>query len=45
LEKAWAKIYGSYMSIEGGQAGEALPALTGAPAAIIDHKELIYDLD
>jgi calpain-15 len=39
LEKAWAKIFGSYMRIEGGQAGEALPALTGAPATVINHKE------
>lgn len=28
------------MRIEGGQAGEALPALTGAPALIIDHREI-----
>ena len=32
LEKAWAKIFGSYQRIEGGSTGEALPALTGAPA-------------
>lgn len=31
LEKAWAKIFGSYQRIEGGTTGEALPSLTGAP--------------
>lgn len=40
LEKAWAKIFGSYQRIEGGQAGEALPALTGAPAQHLDHREM-----
>ena len=39
LEKAWAKIYGSYQRIQAGTAGEALPALTGAPAEFIFHKE------
>ena len=32
LEKAWAKVFGSYQRIEGGTTGEALPALAGAPA-------------
>lgn len=31
LEKAYAKIYGTYDSIEAGMAGEALRDLTGAP--------------
>lgn len=31
LEKAWAKIYGSYASIEAGLTREALHDLTGAP--------------
>lgn len=39
LEKAWAKVFGSYQRIEGGQAGEALPALTGAPTTVLDHEE------
>ena len=32
LEKAWAKIHGSYARIIGGQAHETLRDLTGAPA-------------
>lgn len=44
LEKAWAKVFGNYMRIEGGQAGEALPALTGAPVQMLDHREITnYD--
>jgi calpain-15 len=39
LEKAWAKIFGSYQAIESGIAGEALPALTGAPAKVLWHME------
>ena len=31
LEKAWAKIYGSYKQIEAGYPEEALHDLTGAP--------------
>jgi calpain-15 len=40
LEKAWAKVFGSYQRIEGGQAGEALPALTGAPVTVLNHEEI-----
>jgi calpain-15 len=32
LEKAYAKLYGSYSSIEAGLAGNALRDLTGAPS-------------
>ena len=39
LEKAWAKLYGSYQRIEAGTTGEALPALTGAPTEYILHRE------
>jgi hypothetical protein len=39
LEKAWAKIYGSYQRIEAGTTGEALPALTGAPSDFMFHAE------
>ena len=54
LEKAWAKIYGSYMRIEGGTTGEALPVLCGAPTYNTKHKEIqdkdgywkkLYDAD
>lgn len=31
LEKAWAKVHGSYARIESGNAGDALEDLTGAP--------------
>ena len=37
LEKAWAKVNGSYQRIEGGTTGEALPALTGAPSDFFYH--------
>lgn len=37
LEKAWAKIYGSYQRIEAGTTGEALPVLTGAPVDFFFH--------
>jgi calpain-15 len=40
LEKAWAKIFGSYMRIEGGTTGEALPSVTGAPATAYIHSEI-----
>ena len=40
LEKAWAKVYGSYQRIEGGTIGEALPALTGAPTDMIIHDDI-----
>lgn len=39
LEKAWAKIYGSYQRIEAGTTGEALPVLTGAPVDFFFHEE------
>lgn len=42
LEKAYAKIYGTYEKIEAGSSGEALVDLTGAPKEIynIDQKSL-----
>ena len=35
LEKAWAKIFGSYERIEAGLTREALKSLTGAPTAVV----------
>ena len=39
LEKAWAKIFGSYQRIEAGTTGEALPCLTGSPSDMVFHAE------
>ena len=41
LEKAWAKVFGSYQRIESGTAGAALPALTGAPSEFLFHEEIL----
>ena len=38
LEKAWAKLYGSYSRIEIGDCGEAMQPLTGCPAADVIFK-------
>ena len=39
LEKAYAKMYGSYFTIEGGDPAIALRDLTGAPVAYLDNCE------
>ena len=39
LEKAWAKVFGSYQSIVSGLPGEALTTLTGAPCTFVPHGE------
>ena len=39
LEKAWAKIFGSYYRIESGSVGEALPVLTSAPTINYLHSD------
>ena len=44
IEKAWAKIFGSYQRIEAGTAGEALYPLTGCPMQQFYHDE-ITDVD
>lgn len=40
MEKAWAKIYGSYENIEAGYTREALYALTGAPTKVFYIEDL-----
>ena len=40
LEKAWAKVYGSYQRIEAGLSGEAFNALTGCPYKFYRHSDL-----
>lgn len=43
LEKAWAKVFGSYQRIEVGNTGEALPVLTGAPTLEFDHRQFRWN--
>jgi len=43
LEKAWAKLHGSYKRIEGGLPGNALFALTGKPASRHIHDSCSTD--
>ena len=38
LEKAWAKVNGSYDLTVGGQTYEAISCLTGAPSEFMSHK-------
>jgi calpain-15 len=39
IEKAWAKLFGSYQRIEAGTSGEALHPLTGCPTKYFIHDE------
>jgi len=43
LEKAWAKVHGGYINIDGGLTREALHDLTGAPAITYFNDELTFD--
>ena len=50
LEKAMAKIYGTYERLEHGSAGEVYPQITGAPSVSYNHKQVagqqnIYDFE
>lgn len=40
IEKAWAKIFGSYQRIEAGTTGEALHPLTGCPTQFLIHDDM-----
>jgi len=40
LEKAWAKVFGSYGRIEGGYSAVALRALSGNPAKPYIHDDM-----
>jgi calpain-15 len=40
LEKAWAKVFGSYGRIEGGFSAVSLRGLTGTPAKAYIHDEM-----
>ena len=40
LEKAWAKVHGSYQRIEAGLAGEAFNSLTGCPHRFHRHADI-----
>jgi calpain-15 len=39
IEKAWAKVFGSYQRIEAGTAGEAFRPLTGCPSTSFIHDD------
>ena len=44
MEKAWAKLHGSYQRIEAGNAANVMHDLTGAPAETIDiEDETMFD--
>jgi len=40
VEKAWAKVFGSYQRIEAGTTGEALNPLTGCPTKFFIHDDV-----
>jgi len=45
LEKAWAKIHGSYAAIDGGHAHFTMRDLTGAPSYDMNiHEENVFDI-
>jgi hypothetical protein len=45
LEKAWAKICGTYAKTIAGHTGDALRTLTGAPTQIFKHHEFERDME
>ena len=45
MEKAWAKLHGSYSRVEGGQTAHASQHVIGLPALTFDHKDAAQDID
>jgi Calpain family cysteine protease len=45
LEKAWAKLYGSYSRIEAGFCCHAAQQLLGIPSASFGHVSAMKDID
>jgi len=45
IEKAYAKLYGSYQAIEGGHMYDALSDLTGVPCESVQLDEMNFDSD
>ena len=45
LEKAWAKLHGSYMRTKSGQPSFAAQHLLGTPTIRVDHVEKDFNLD
>ena len=43
MEKAWAKLYGTYSRMEGGDPAFAATHLEGSPAKTIWHQEMLSD--
>lgn len=41
LEKAWAKVFGSYQRIEAGTAGEAMYPMSGRPHKFFIHANVL----
>jgi len=43
IEKAYAKVLGSYEAIEGGKANQAFSLLTGFPCDCLEHRSYSVD--
>jgi hypothetical protein len=45
MEKAWAKMFGTFKAVEGGVSHEAMRAFTQAPVEIVAHRDLAFPED